>query len=245
MLASNALIGYLLVSHRIDPLGLVLLVAFEALLLSVVETVESRFVPPEARPDHLRQNLAARFALLLVCFAALLGFSLALIAAVLGMGDEVIAILRQPLAALRGYQLIWPLGITFLGGVAGAARDLRRFREKGGQLASTPGWNAGARWLVLILCVLPHAVPLIGLIGFGNRYIVKRNERVERGLAPPVASWQIALFFVVWFATFFAVAKIYTSGIAGWTIAFCVAKFISDAYFAGALGTGKTSDSQP
>ncbi|HXU30010.1 MAG TPA: hypothetical protein VN851_05480 [Thermoanaerobaculia bacterium] len=241
--ASNAFIGFLLVSGRIDPLGLVLLVAFEALLLSVVEAVESRFVPPEARADNLKQFLPARLALLLFIFAVILGCNLALISAVLKMGDAVLALLRDPSAALRESQILWPLGVTLLGGVVGAVRDLRRFRERGGgKLVSTPGWNAGARWLIVILSVIPHAVPLLGLLALGGRYLAKRSDRAARGLATPIAWWQIAMFFVVWSATFFAAARFYTSGLAGWSTAFCVAKFLSDAYFAGTLGTGKESD---
>ncbi len=245
---SNAVVAYLLITGRIDPLGLVLLVASEAILLSIVEAVESRFVPPEAREEQLRSSLVGRIAILLFILAVLLGFNLLLIVSVLKRGDAVRAFLEAPLATLHAEQIVAPLAVTFLGALLGAARDLVRYRERGGPFEATPGRNAIARWLVLILAVLPHAVPLIGMLWLGFRLLVWRSDRAARGLGKSVAAWQVIGWFGLWIATFFLVVRLYASGLAGWSVFFCVAKTVADlalAFAPGSAAEGEDVDSTP
>lgn len=233
-LVANGLLAYLLAKGQIQPLYLVLLVAIEAMMLNSVEIVQLLSVPRSSQPpDEERISPVPRFFVLALCMIALLFFNGMVILGMLDAEDAVLAFVRHPWESLRQAQLGLLLAITLVTALIDGVRDARYFAVHGGYFISTPGWNARARWMTLCLGVLPHAIPILGTLWIVGKYFqgrAKRSLAVEGGELPPVPKLAIVALAALGAAAFFSVSWLVSAGLAGWTVAFCAAKFTSEMF---------------
>jgi hypothetical protein len=227
MLASNAFIVYQLVTHRMQPLHLVLLVAVEAVLLSVVAFVQSRAVPPEARTPS-GQTAGQRIGALafgLFWLAAVYSF---VFVGLLGAGGALWALVRQPWETIRQGGLLWPLAITLFAAFRDSIQDASYFREKGGIFLSTPGLNAIARWLTLFLGGIPFFIPLVAVGWVLSKVIERVNRRGIQGSVPTDVRLAILVIPLLFLGMFGVMGSLISAGLSGWAIGYCAAKFASE-----------------
>ncbi len=230
ILLANGVLGLFVVAGSIQPLYLVLLVALEALCLTALEAVEVRLVPARDVDAELRRGLLQRFSFIGVCMAGLL-FINGMILFAMFDGQAVRELLRRPLASLAASNIAWPLAVTLALALVDTARDLRRhalLAGTGGPFESTPGRNAQARWMTLVFSALPHAIPLFSLVVVATTYLRRRNARTNGGEPPPIPQTAIAAMLVLVGAVLFFISWMLSSGVTGWTVAFCVGKVFSE-----------------
>jgi hypothetical protein len=229
VLAANGTTLHLLVTRRMRPWELVALVALEAAVLTSIAWVQTRGLPESAlmdKPQPLRQRLGV------LAFGLFwLGCVYAIVLGVwLDTGALIALAVRQPLAALRRSGLYWPLAITLGGAVADAVRDRLHWRERGGYFLSTPGFNAGARWLTLFLGGIPFLVP-IAAVGWGLVTLVERLAGRRRGKAPPSGA-AIVLMPLLGVGIFGVMGWLLSAGVSGWAVGYCSAKLVSELLIA-------------
>ncbi|HEV7671686.1 MAG TPA: DUF6498-containing protein [Thermoanaerobaculia bacterium] len=223
MLASNAFTVYLLVTHRMQPVHLVLLVAIEAVLLSLVAILQSTTVPPEAKPKS-DQTVGQRIgALLFGLFWLAVVYSL-VFAGFLRMDLPFGELLRHPRETLEQAGMLWPLGITLLAAIVDTTKDAEYFREHGGIFMSTPGFNAIARWLTLFLGGIPFFIPLVAL----GWVVSKAVERLNKRPGPASASGLALVVPLLSLGMFGVIGGLLSAGLSGWAIGYCSAKFASE-----------------
>lgn len=222
---SNVLTVQLLVSGRMQPLQLVLLVGLEAFFLSLVGLVQTRSVPESAlmeKPAPLGQRLATlSFGLfwLAVVYAAIFYFFLR-------AGDQLAALRDDPAGTLLAAGLQWPLALTVAGAVVDAVRDHLHFRDLGGYFISTPGLGAAARWLTLFLGGIPFVIPIFA-IGVGVTTLVKR---LSKGRHEKDVRWAIVLVPLLSFSLFGVMGWLLNHGVTGWAVGYCSAKIASELF---------------
>lgn len=232
-LASNLLVWRFIVSGRMRPTHVVVLVALEAVLLSSLAWIQSRLVPAAARMER-PQPLAARLGTFAFAFVWL-GFVYGL---VLGLfvddGATLVALRDDPLGALATGGLLWPLALTAAGAVADAIADWTFWRRHGGLFLSTPGVQAIARWLTLFLGGIPFFVPMVagafGVVTLAERVAKRRagSSRPDRPRLPVRAEPLFAPLLLL--AVFGPMAWLLASGINGWAVGYCSAKFASEVF---------------
>jgi hypothetical protein len=228
---SNAVVLYLLVTGRMRPFHLVVLVAIEALLLSAIAWIQSRLVPRSALMESKPQPLRARLGTL--AFGAVwLGFVYAIIlGAMLGAGGEVLEAIRHPLATLRQDALLWPLTLTATFAVTDAIRDWMHWRSMGGYFLSTPGFNSAARWLTLFLGGIPFFVPLAFGVWTISTLIERVNKRRAGTPAPAAASRLAPVIAPALAAGLLGVMGwLLEAGVSGWAVGYCSAKLASESF---------------
>jgi hypothetical protein len=236
-LLSNGIVAWLVISARMTPFELVLLVAIEAVFLIGIAWLQSRTVPPAARETKtgtLRARLGT-FAFLLVWLGGVYGIVLF---AMVPSGAEFLRLWRDPLAFLAQSSLKWPLLITLAGAGIDAVQDGAHFRRQGGKFLSTPGFHGGARLLTLILGGIPFVVPFFGaVIGLklAADRIVARYRRLNKNPRRDRILGVIAAIVVV-SAFMFAdnlinpIVKAMAAGVAGWALCYAAAKFVSELF---------------
>lgn len=237
-LGANAVTVWLVITGRMTPFEVVVLVALEAALLIGVALAQSRFVPPEARetqPMGWRERLGTA-AFGLVWLAGVYGLVLF---AFVPSGDEIARAVQDPIAFLAGSNLRWPLLITLIVAAIDTLGDVAHFRRHGGTFISTSGFNGAARLLTLFLGGIPFAVPFFGAVlalkliadrigALLERRAGKADERALIALVVflPLAGW--GLFNgVEWIGTTLE------SGVDGaglWVLCYCAAKFVADLF---------------
>ena len=227
VLLGNGVLGLFVVAGRIQPLYLVLLVAIEALCLTLVEAVEVRLVPARDVDPELRRRLAKRFFFIGVCMAGLLFFN-GLILFAMFDGQAVRELLHRPLAALAASNIAWPLAVTLALALVDTVHDLRRHAAAGGPFQSTPGRSAQARWLTLALSALPHAIPLFSVVAIATRYVAKRKASADGGDPGPIPRTAIAALLALVAGVLFFISWMLSAGVTGWTVAFCIGKIFSE-----------------
>lgn len=243
---SNLFIAYLVITGRIQPLSLIALVAIEALLLVAVQAMQMRFIPASAVPREFRGSIAAQFGGLLFALAVLVLANGLIISVATNASGPVLSILWHPLDAVRHSQLGWPLAVTLALALLNARDDARWHAAHGGDFVSTPGLGAQARILTVILGAIPHVLPFAALLWVGRKYLERERCRRDEGAAQrpawftPVVVCSLGILGVVALA---ATGRLISSGLAGWTIAFCVAKFLSEVFIASA--STMNSDNMP
>ncbi|MEP7009705.1 MAG: hypothetical protein ABJC13_05220 [Acidobacteriota bacterium] len=227
MLASNAFIVYQLVTHRMQPLHLVLLVAIEAVLLSVVAFVQSRTVPPEAQTlsgQTARQRVGAlAFGLFWLAMVYSLVF-----AGFLRAEGALWGLVRQPLETIRQGGLLWPLTITLIAAFRDSIQDASYFRDHRGKFLSTPGLNAVARWLTLFLGGIPFLIPLAAVGWVISKIIERLNRRMMKGTVPTDVRWALLVIPLLFLGMFSVMGSLISAGLSGWAICYCAAKFVSE-----------------
>jgi hypothetical protein len=223
MLASNAFTVYLLVTHKMQPVHLVLLVAIEAVLLSLVSIVQSTFVPPEAKKPSDQSAVQKVYSLAFGLFWLAVVYSLVfsgLLHVELSFGE----LLEHPIETIRQAGMLWPLGITLAAAIVDSAKDASYFREHGGIFMSTPGLNAIARWLTLFLGGIPFFIPLVA-VGW---VVSKVAERLNRR-STSVPDFGLAIVVpILCLGVFGVMSSLISAGLSGWAIGYCSAKFASE-----------------
>lgn len=222
----NLVTARLVVRGELRPWELVFLVALEALVLSLIAAIQVRFVPASARLEK-PQPLAQRIPVLLFGLVWL-GFVYGIIlGAYVGDLKPLLAAARDPWTALRTSPVRWPFAIALLGAFADAIADWRHWRARGGPFLSTPGFNAGARWLTLFLGGIPFFVPIAG-IGWAIATMVQRLERRKSGAAGSMGL-QALLIPLLALGVFGTMGWLIHAGVLGWAIGYCSAKVASEA----------------
>lgn len=238
-ISSNALAAWLVATGRMTPFELVVLVALEAVLLIAVAMLHGRLVPPEGR-EVTTISTQQRLGTLAFGLFWLAGVYALVLIAFVPSGPEMLRAARDPVAFLSGSTLRWPLLITMLGAAIDAVQDHAHFRRRGGLLISTPGLHGAARWLTLFLGGIPFFVPMVGVvIAFklvGQRVggaLRRRFGQPGEWIAIPVlllipAGGWLALIAIAWLAE--QVNASLASGVAGWALCYCSAKFVADLF---------------
>ncbi len=229
LLIANLVTVRLVLNGQMQPWELVALVAVEAVALTGIAWLQTRFVPAEARmdkPKPLRERLSvALFGL------AWLGFVYAIIlGAFLRDLEPLLAAARDPWTTLRTSALRWPLAISLGGALLDAVADWRHWRERGGYFLSTPGFNAAARWLTLFLGGIPFIVPIAtvawAIVTLAKRFDTRgRAGAAGRGL--PIA--QLLLLPALALGVFGLMGWLIQAGVLGWAIGYTSAKLVSEA----------------
>lgn len=237
-LVSNAMIARFLMSGRMTPFELVVLVALEAVLLTAIAWLQGLGMPREAiqkNPMPARERLAT------------LGFGLFWLGGVytlvfLAMApsrDEILRAAHDPLAFLDRSNLKWPLLITLAGAALDSLQDAAHFRRHGGTFLSTPGFHGAARWLTLFLGGIPFFVPLVALV-FGIAQVGKlavaawkkrfgtSHDRVQTVaiLMIPVAGW-LVLNGIGWIDAWL---EPQVRGVGWWAVCYASAKFVAELF---------------
>jgi hypothetical protein len=237
-LFGNALVVWLVATGRMSPFELVLLVAFEAMLLIGLAWLQTRGLPPGALEPNkvsLRQRLGA-FGFMLVWLAAVYGMVLLVM---VPSWPEIAAAARDPVAFLAASSLRWPLAITLLTAGIDALQDAAHFRRHGGKFLSTPGFQGAARLLTLILGGIPFVVPFFAAVIAVKLAVERIHAKMTRGHNPGgrrAALVAGGLIAGVW-ALYFGVAlgldqldRILQSGVAWWALCYGAAKFASELF---------------
>ena len=229
---SNVVVAHLLITRQMLPFHLVVLVALEALLLSVIAFVQHRFVPRSAIMESPeKQSIGQRI--------FTLGFGLFWLFAVYGLvlsflapsGDAVRDFVRDPLAGLIAARLHWPLAITAGSAVWDAVRDHLHWQQEqaphGGYFVSTPGFNAIARWLTLFLGGIPYLMPL-AIVVFGLSKLIQRLGKKAAAANQTNVKWALLVAPLLGLALFGTMSTLLRAGLAGWAIGYTVAKIASE-----------------
>ncbi|HXU44596.1 MAG TPA: hypothetical protein VN783_03660 [Thermoanaerobaculia bacterium] len=227
---SNAVTVYFLVTHRMQPLHLVYLVALEALVLTAIAWIQTIGVPREARFDQQAQPLGARLGTLAFGLFWLGAVYSLVFGALLGAGDQLRHLVSHPIATLREGGLQWPLAVTAIGAIFDAVRDARIFRASLGEsmtkFVSTPGLNGIARWLTLILGGIPFMVPMTAVAWTVFR-LTEPLRRSSPSRDPGVAILVLPLLCLGVFGVMF---RLVSAGLSGWAIGYCSAKLASETF---------------
>ncbi|MGQ0799975.1 MAG: hypothetical protein ACT4NL_07695 [Pseudomarimonas sp.] len=236
-LAGNGLIAWLVISGRMTPFELVLLVFIEALLLIGIAWLQRRLVPADAVESDAMSGMERLKTLGFLLFWLAGVYSFVLFGFV-PSGAEMLGALRDPLGYLAGSSIKWPLLITLTLAAIDAAQDRRHFRRHGGMFYSTPGLQGAARGLTLILGGIPFVVPFFGFT-IGLKLGVERAHGwLTRGVANP--SWKAFISTVLALTVLGLVIgglvladhidRALASGVAWWALCYAAAKFVSELF---------------
>lgn len=238
-LAGNGVVAWLVITGRMSPFELVLLVAIEALLLIGVAWLQKRSVPPEAiEPDGMtRKDRLTTLGFMLFWLAGVYSF---VFLGFVPSGAEILGALRDPIGFLAASTIKWPLLITLVLALIDAMQDHRHFRRHGGMFFSTPGLQGAARALTLILGGIPFAVPFFGVV-IGLKLGVERlHGWLTRGVTSP--NWKALLTTLLGGAVLGLVLggialadhidRALASGVAWWALCYGAAKFVSELFVA-------------
>ncbi len=229
LLLGNGLALYFLVRGEMTPLELVVLVAVEALALSLIARIQWFLTPRAARPPEPEGQGNKLFTLL---------FGLGWLAVVyylvfwmyLQSGDAVVAAGEDPLALIAQPRILWPLAITVIFALMDAVQDQIHFRTHGGQFVGTPGFSGMARWLTLFLGAIPFVIPLLVLVmGLATAARLSLGAGRRMPGRARVFSVVLGLNLGLIAALSLTVGGLFKLGVAGWAIGFISAKIASEA----------------
>ena len=240
-LCANAMTAGLLMSGRMTPFELVVLVALEAVLLIGIGWLQGLGLPREAiekNPMPVRERLLT------------FGFGLFWLGGVytivfVGMVpsvDEIVRAARDPLAFLARSNLKWPLLVTAAGALLDWMQDAAYFRRHGGAFLSTPGFHGVARWLTLFLGGIPLFVPLVAMM-FGAAYVGKRLAAFWKKMYDASHERTFVVLVLVVPPTVLLVpgglARVgawlepWARGVGWWAVCYASAKFIAELFLIG------------
>ena len=236
-LCGNGLVVWLVLSGRMTPFELVLLVAIEALLLVAIAWLQKRMVPAAAiEPDPMtRRDRLQTLGLLLVWLAGVYAFTLF---GIVPSGDEMLGLLRDPVGFVSGSALTWPLLITLGMAAIDALQDHAHFRRHGGLFFSTPGLQASARMLTLILGGIPFAIPFFaGAIGLKlgvervHAWLTRGEDPGLRRALTALVLGGLVLVLILALPTLADRIDAALEGDAGWwALGYGLAKFVSELF---------------
>jgi hypothetical protein len=220
-LSANGMVAWLIVTRRMTPFELVLLVAIELLLLIAISLLQQRLVPKEARePSPMR--LRERLGMLVFALVWLGGVYAVALLALVPSWDEIRAAAQDPLAFLARSQIKWPLLITLAGAAVDAMQDHAHFRRAGGKFLSTPAMHGGARMLTLVLGGIPFFVPVVAVavaiktaFERGAAWLRRRGMQPHSDREALLAVILIPALALPFFGT---MGWLLSAGIAGWAV---------------------------
>lgn len=222
VLAANGMTLRLLVTGRMRPAELVVLVALEAVLLSAIAWLQIQRVPASARLDDEKTPILARLGTLafgLFWLAVVYGFAL---------GDSFEKLVQDDgwpsAAAFLQSGMQWPLALCLLGAFIDAFRDWEHWCDRGGHFISTPGFNAVARWLTLYLGGIPFLVPMAVVAKLIVTLFERPGQRRAGGSPNPL------MILLLLGGVFGLMLWLLNSGISGWAVGFCSAKVVSEVF---------------
>lgn len=223
VLASNAVVLWLLMSGRLRSAHLIALVMTETLLLILIARGTQRLVPRRDWSEQPKPWREARGVLAFALFWIGFAYSLTLVM-VQGWGDAL-ALLRSTGAWTKA-GLHWPLLMTLATALVHAGGDLAHYRRHGGPFLSSVSHDAMARYLTLLLGAIPFAMPFFAVALGGFKGIELLRKRFGES---PVTSvvWVLATI-AVGFASFGMISRLIASGVNGWGIGYVCAKLIAE-----------------
>ena len=236
-LFGNCLVVWLLISGRMTPFELVLLVAIEALLLIGIAWLQRRSVPPEAvdASPMTRKDRLQTWGFLVVWLGGVYAF---VFFGLVPSGAEMLALLRDPVGFLSTSSLRWPLLITLITAAVDAVHDRAHFRCHGGKFLSTPGLQGAARGMTLILGGIPFVVPFFGS-AIGIKLAVERMHawlKCDVSSASRKVLVSILLGFAVVASILGAIVLLdridlaLQRGVDWWALGYGAAKFVSELF---------------
>jgi len=219
VLGSNGMTLYFLVTERMKPVDLVVLVALEALMLTALSWMQRMSVPASARmksEESAKSSPGAQLGAVvfgLVWLGVVYSVSLSLVQKHVKVSIETIF--------QSGLQ--WPLALCLFGAFIDSLRDWESLKERGGYFCSTLEIHALPRWLTLFLGAFPFLVPLAAVV----KLILWFQERPRSRRSD---SQEPMLIFLLMFGVLGVMLWVLTTGVSGWAVGFCSAKIVSELF---------------
>ncbi len=236
-LLGNGLVVWLVISGRMTPFELVMLVAIEALLLMGIAWLQKRSVPPEAveaNPMTLKDRLTT-LAFLLLLLGGMYGF---VFFDLVPSEAEILGFLRDPVAFLSASSLKWPLLITLITASIDVLQDHAHFRRHGDMFFSTPQLQGAARGLTLILGGIPYLVPVVCTAICLHFGVKRMHAWLTRGVRYDFDKGLIAIFLGLGVMASIVGALMLLDridaalghGVQLWTLGYGAAKFVAELF---------------
>lgn len=224
----NAYLLWLVAQGRLGVSGLILLILIEGVLLSLIETAQREFVPPEHRLAYDQQpGTLSEKVLVWTAFVIAMAGAYGLWIHINGDTHSLLAHLTT-LEAWQDSGLHVAIGITLLFAVAGLFADHRHYRRAGPPLVSSVSMEATARRMIFIYGAMVFVIPLFGLIGLTIWGMV-------RLLRPRSGRWNLvggAAVLAACVAIFFGLARLSDTGPLGWCFVYLLGKVFVETLFA-------------
>lgn len=227
VLASNAVVFWLLMTGLLRAAHLIALVMAETILLIAIAWIQHRLVPRRdwlEEPKPFKERLPV-FIFMLVWLSGAYGVTLLMV----GGFTDFLELLRSRDAWIQA-RLHWPLGITAALALMHAVGDHLHYRHAGGPFHSTVSHDAMARLLTLLLGGIPFAMPFfaVTLGGFkGVEYVFKKAK-----ISPEKSVFAGLAMIAVAYASFGVISLLISSQVTGWAIGYVFAKLISEVMVA-------------
>ncbi len=224
----NGYLLWLISQERLGVSALILMILLEGVLLSLIETAQREFVPPEHRlaydqkPGTLPQKV-----LVWTAFVVAMAGAYGLWIHINGDTPSLLAHLTT-LEAWQQSGLHVAIGITLLFALVGLVADHRHYRRAGPPLVSSVAMEAMSRRLTFVYGAMVFVIPLVGLLGLTIWGIVRVfRHRSER--------WNLLgglTVIAACFGIFAGLARLSDSGPLGWCFVYLLGKVIVESLFA-------------
>lgn len=219
---------WLVLQGRLGVAGIVLLVLVEGVLLSLIETAQREFVPPDHRMayDQKPGTLPERV-MVWTAFVFAMAGAYGLWIHINGDTATLIAHLTT-LEAWQQSGLQVPIGITLLFAVAGLVADHRHYRRAGPPLVSSVSMEAMSRRMTFVYGAMVFVIPLFGLFALAFVGIMSVFRRLSE-------RWNLVgglCLFAAFGLIFFGVTRIGGLGPLGWCFVYLLGKVIVETLFA-------------
>ncbi len=227
VLASNAVLLWLLLSERLRAAHLIVLVMMETLLLVAVAWTLQRMVPERdwsEKPKPWREK-GPLIAFVLIWIGCAYGLTLAILQGY----PDLISLFRGADAWIAS-GLHWSLLATLVLALLHAGGDMLHYHRSGGPFVSHVSHDAMARYLTLLLGGIPFAMPFFAFVigGFKGLEYALRRARV----APAESLFAGIAMMIIAASSFALVSLLISSGVSGWAIGFVFAKLIAEVMIA-------------
>jgi hypothetical protein len=227
VLASNAVVLWLLLHKGLSPAQLIALVIVETLLLIAIAWLQQRMVP---RRDWLEQPKPWRERAPLIGFVLLwIGCAYGLTLAVLRGYGDLFALLTS-LDAWTESRLHWSLLATLTLALIHVVGDHWHYRRLGGPFHSSVSHDAMARYLTLLLGGIPFAMPFFAVFLGGVKGIEFAARKART--APQQSLLVLITMIVVASLSYALITRLVDSDVSAWAIGFIFAKLIAEAALA-------------
>lgn len=219
---------WLVLQGRLGVAGIVLLVLVEGVLLSLIETAQREFVPPDHRMAYdQKPGTLPEKVMVWTAFVFAMAGAYGLWIHINGDTATLIAHLTT-LEAWQQSGLHVAVGITLLFAVAGLVADHRHYRRAGPPLVSSVSIEAMSRRMTFIYGAMVFVIPLFGLLGLTIWGLVRLLR--NRG-----GSWKLAggvIVLAAGTAIFFGLMHLADAGPVGWCFVYLLGKVFVESLFA-------------
>lgn len=224
----NGYLLWLISQERLGVSALILMILIEGVLLSLIETAQREFVPPDHRlaydqkPGTLPQKV-----LVWTAFVVAMVGAYGLWIHINGDTPSLLAHLTT-LEAWQQSGLHVAIGITLLFAVAGLVADHRHYRRAGPPLVSSVSMEAMSRRLTFVYGALGFALPLFGLVALAFWGIVSVFRRLSE-------RWNLVgglSLFAAFGLIFVGLTRIGGLDPVGWCFVYLLGKVMVETLFA-------------